>query len=351
MMPDKMTPMERLMTTMSHKEPDRVPLFLLLSMHGARELGMSIKQYFSKAENVVEGQKILQKKYSNDCFNPFFYASVEAEAFGAEVIYSDDGPPNTGRPVLKSFHDIDRLSPPDIRNAKVLHKVLKAIELLNAEAHGTIPIIGVVMSPFSLPVMQLGFDKYFDLMFTDQQRFERLMKINEAFCIDWANAQLTAGATAICYFDPVSSTTIVTREQYIKTGYRIAQRTLSAIKGPTATHMASGICIPIADKIIETGTAAIGVSAIEDIGELKEIFKNKVSIIGNLNGITMRNWTQKETINMVRSIIQKVGQGGGFILSDNHGEIPFQVPEFILSTITEAVKNYGTYPLKPIKSD
>ena len=48
----EMTPMERVLTTLSHKEPDRVPLFLLLTMHGANELGLSIKEYFSKGEKV-----------------------------------------------------------------------------------------------------------------------------------------------------------------------------------------------------------------------------------------------------------------------------------------------------------
>ena len=85
-----MTPMQRVLTALSHKEPDRVPLFLLTTMHGAKELGMSIKEYFSDAENVARGQIILQKKYRSDCYYPFFYAPIEIEACGGEVIYSED---------------------------------------------------------------------------------------------------------------------------------------------------------------------------------------------------------------------------------------------------------------------
>ena len=78
---NKMTSMQRVLTTLGHKEPDRIPLFLLLTMHGAKELGLSIKDYFSKAENVVEGQLKLRKKYRNDCIYNFFYAPVEIEAW------------------------------------------------------------------------------------------------------------------------------------------------------------------------------------------------------------------------------------------------------------------------------
>ena len=43
------------------------------------------------------------------------------------------------------------------------------------------------------------------------------------FCVDWSNAQLEAGATAICYFDPVSSVSMIPRELYLKTGFEIAK--------------------------------------------------------------------------------------------------------------------------------
>jgi hypothetical protein len=68
-----MTSMERVLTTLSHQEPDRVPLFLLATMHGAKELGMSIQEYFSKAENVAEWQIRINKKYGTDCFYKVIY--------------------------------------------------------------------------------------------------------------------------------------------------------------------------------------------------------------------------------------------------------------------------------------
>jgi uroporphyrinogen decarboxylase len=340
----KMTPMERVLTTLGHNEPDRVPQFLLLTMHGAKELGMSIKEYFSKSENAVEGQTRLQKKYSNDCFYSFFYAPLEIEAFGGEVIYSEDGPPNSGLPFIHDIEKIARLEPPKIAESKMLHKVLNATIKLKEKAGADIPIIGVVMSPFSLPVMQLGFDKYLEIMHFRKDLFDHLMQVNEEFCVNWANAQLEAGATAICYFDPVSSSTIISREKYLETGFEIAKRTISRIRGATATHYASGNCLPIADLIPQTGTAVVGVSSMEDMAQLKEAFKKKLTILGNLNGIEMRRWTAEQTVAVVRNTIEKAASGGGFILSDNHGEIPFQVADEVLLAISETVREYGRYP-------
>ncbi len=344
-----MTSMQRVLTSLGQKEPDRVPLFLLLSLHGARELGMSIKEYFSKAENVVEGQMRLLTKYRHDCIYAFFYAPIEVEAWGGEIIFHENGPPNSGRPFIHSFNDIETLMPPHISRSDCLAEVLKAITLLKEKVGDDVPIIGVTMSPFSLPVMQMGFDKYFELMHDQKILFDHLMSINEDFCAAWANAQLEAGATAICYFDPVSSTTIIPRQMYLETGFKIAKRTLARIKGPAATHMASGRCLPIIDDLAQTGTVIVGVSVLEDLAELKTACKGKLTILGNLNGIAMRRWTAADAEAAVKDAILKAGASGGFILSDNHGEIPWQVPDHVLTAISDAVHKWGTYPLSWIK--
>jgi uroporphyrinogen decarboxylase len=338
-----MTSLQRVLTTLGHEEPDRVPFFLLTTMHGAKELGVGIKEYFSKSANVVEGQLRLRKKYKGDCLYPFFYAPIEVEAFGGEVIYRDDGPPNSGEPFLRRFKDIDSLEAPVVRSSKCLGKVLEAISGIKAKVGDEAPIIGVVMSPFSLPVMQMGFDNYLELMHEDLERFWKLMRINQDFCIEWANAQLAAGATAICYFDPVSSSTIVPRQKYLETGFKVASATLSLINGPSATHLASGRCLPMVEDLAKTGTVAVAVSALEDLSEIKKACKGKLTVLGNLNGIEMRRWTQQEARAAVKEAIDKAAEGGGFILSDNHGEIPWQVPDGVLQEISEAVHDFGRY--------
>ncbi|MFC2107145.1 uroporphyrinogen decarboxylase family protein, partial [Bacteroidota bacterium] len=336
----------RVLTTLGHQEPDRVPLFLLLTMHGAKELGTTIPDYFSKAENVAEGQMKLREKYGDDCLYNIFYAPIEVEAAGGDVIFRDDGPANSGKPLIQSIEDIKSYQHPDPKTSPLLSEVLKATSLMKNEIGDEAPIIGVVMSPFSLPVMQMGFDKYLELMVYNEDEFNILMDKNIEFCVAWANAQLEAGATAIGYFDPVSASSIITREQYLNTGFKIAKKTISQINGPTATHFASARCLPILDDVSQTGTLIAGISSLEDSKDLKEVSKGKITLLGNLNGIEMVRWTPEMAEQKVKEVISKAGAGGGFILSDNHGEIPFQVPDEVLFAISKAVRKWGKYPLK-----
>ncbi len=340
------TSLQRVLTTLGHQEPDRVPLFLLLTMHGAKELDLSIKEYFSHAEHMVAGQLRMAEKYQNDCFYAFSYAAIEVEAWGGEVIFRDDGPPVAGQPIIRKPEDILNLEVPTVTDIPALRRMLETISQLHAHNQGQRPIIAVAIAPFSLPVMQMGFEAYLDLLHERPDLLQRLLQINEAFCVAWANAQLAAGATAICYFNPLASTTMVTPAMFRQLDAPISRRMCQQINGPIALHFASGRCLSIMDDLTDLGVAVIGVSMEEDLRLLKQKATGKFSLLGNLNGIAMRHWTPTQAEAEVKAAIAAAGPGGGFILSDNHGEIPFQVSDETLLAISAAVQEWGVYPLQ-----
>lgn len=342
----KMTALERVLTALSFKEPDRVPFFLLLTTHGARELGMSIKDYFSDPEAVCEGQLRMQARYGHDCLYAFTHAAVEVQAFGGSVSYVEDGSPNAATPPLQSLSDIAAVTCPDIRNTPSLTSNLKAIRLMRQRAGKDMPIIGVVMSPFSLPVMQLGFPFYLDLLLENEAALRPLWDVNVDFCIAWANAQLEAGATAICYFDPLASPDMIPPELYRRTGKLLATKAIKNIKGPTATHLASGRSQTVLADLAETGTAVVGVSQLDSLAGLKQLVAGRLSLLGNLNALLLRNQSQPEINAMVRAAIQAGAPGGGFILAENHGELPWAVPEDALDKLAAAVLTCGGYPIR-----
>ena len=333
------------MASLSFTEADRVPFFLLLTTHGARELGMSIRDYFADPEAVAEGQWRMRTRYGHDCLYAFTYAALETEAWGGKVEFYEDGPPNAASVLAEGSAQIDALRAPAIDDCPCLRRSLKAIRLMRERAGSEVPVIGVVLSPFSAPVIQLGFPAYLDLLHDDRERFWALMEKNEDFCVNWANAQLEAGATAICYFDPFSSTDMIPPELYKETGHRVARDSIARIKGPTATHFASGRALGIVDAVAETKTAIIGLSILDDLTEAKRLCAGKLSVLGNLDGITMRHWSKAETEARVKRAIHDGAKGGGFILSDNHGEIHWSVPEAVLENIAEAVRRWGRYPI------
>jgi uroporphyrinogen decarboxylase len=342
----EMTSADRVFTTMDHEEPDRVPFTLNLNLHGAKLLNLSIEEYFSNPENLVKAQIHFREKYGIDILSSFYYSSLEFEAFGGKSLFYDNGPPNAGKPIFKHQEDIFNFDIPNIYETQVVKKVVKTTKLLREKVKDDVPILGIATSPFSLPVMQLGLKNYLDLLYDDHEGFEVLMNKNEKFCVNYANLQLEAGADAIAYSDPMSSPTMIPRNLFLKTGFKVAKRTIDQINGDVAIHHASARTMELIEDLKKLDILGFAASSMEDLSELKKMCKGELTIMGNLNGVKMRDWTPKEAEEKVKDAILKAGVGGGFILTDNHGEIPYQVPERVIEAISKAVRKHGKYPLK-----
>lgn len=119
---------------------------------------------------------------------------------------------------------------------------------------------------------------------------------------------------------------------------------LARIKGPTALHFASGRISPRLDAALATGAAAVGVSAEDDLADLKRRSFGRASLVGNLNGIQMVRWTAAEASAHATRALDQGAPGGGFILADNHGEIPLQVPDEVLHAIMDAARRWPKEP-------
>ena len=347
---NEMTSMQRVQTTLGLVEPDRVPLFLLPTVQGAVEMGVTLKDYFYAPQLIAEAQIRFRERYRNDCLYGFTYVAAEFEAFGGDTLFYERAPPNAGTPFLHAPDDFTRLSVPKIEDCPALIRTLELQAQLHHAANANVPVIGVVVSPTSLPVMQMGFPNYFRLLLEQPESLTALFEINEEFCVSWANAQLAAGADALVYYDPVGSCTVIEPQYYQRLCVPVAKRVLPRINGPTVTHFASGRSLAILPEVANTGTGGVVVSGDDDLAAVKASIGNRLPILGNLNGLAMRHWDAEETEYQVKKAIAAAGIGGGFILTDHHGEIPFDVPEDVLIWVSKSVEQWGSYPLDWVES-
>lgn len=315
-------------------------------MHGALKVGVPLGEYFASPTLVAEGQLKLRAKYHDDVVYPFFYGALEHEAFGGEVEFFEDGPPIAMASLFSQPSEIESFVPPKVEDSVILQRPLEAMSILSDKIQGEALIVGVVISPFSLPILQLGFVEYLNLMNDQPELLAQLYRKNEHFVIEWGNAQLAAGANAIGYFDPMSSPTILPHEKFLEFGFPLMKKFMSSLNGPSATLLASGYSEPIFNQIAQTGSVIAGVAAKENLADVKKTANKRFTIMGNLNAIEMRTWSEKQAYEHVYNAIQAGAPGGGFILSDTHGEIPIQVPEQTLLAIVAATEEFGRYPIE-----
>src|SRR3989339_589442 len=105
--------MERLVAALQGKPSDRIPVFCNLLDQGAKELGISLEEYYTNGALVAEAQLQMRERYGHDNVWSLFYVGKEAELLGCKKIrYAKDGPPNVEDYVIKSYADIDKLIVP-----------------------------------------------------------------------------------------------------------------------------------------------------------------------------------------------------------------------------------------------
>jgi uroporphyrinogen decarboxylase len=339
-MNEPMTSAERVAAAMGFRQPDRVPFVLPAHMHAARHLGLSIRECLETPRHVVAAQLHLREWLGHDVVSGAPPAAFEIEAWGGTIEFDDAGPPVAGPPPIQ-LRQIARLQPPRLEDSPRLLRVLEAIAELRARVGNTVPVTGSVVSPFSLPVLQLGFEAYLEVMEERPLDFERLMQVNVAHCREWAHAQVRAGATALAYADPVASTDVVPLETARQKAIAVARAVLADIGVPFIYSLSSGRSLPLVDHLVGLGATAVGVSAQENLGEAIERCFGRIAVVGNLNGLAMCGWSTAEAQASVIRALWAAGTDGGWMLADNHGEIPFPVSDDVLSTIAETVKSGG----------
>ena len=340
--PPEMTSFDRLSTVLKLGVPDRVPVVFISSTHGARELGVSFPEYFSRPENVAEGQLRFAQRVGHDNVNASYYTVREAEAFGAEVIYREDGLPILGAPILRSASDIDALEGPDPLLSRPLRPVLDSARLLAERARGRWFVMGQAVGPFSLPTLLMGEAAWMELLlFGSAERRRRLIRVTSSFCVAWAKALLAAGCDAVALNEPMASPTMLTREQAIRLVFPTMRGVVRAIGGPVILWMI-GAAGSVADLVPDLGVRAVSSDPTDDLGDVKRTLGGRIALLGGLNDLAMLTWSPAEAESAARRALEVAAPGGGFILS-HQNEIPAPVEDDLLATVVETARKRGRY--------
>jgi len=337
-----MTSFQRLSTSLRMAIPDRVPVVLVSTTHGAREVGLSLPEYFRRPENVAEGQIRFAERVGHDNVDAYYYVVREAEAFGAEAAFSENGPPGMGPPVIRSPAEIDTLEGPDPLASPHLKAVLQSTELLARRARGRWLVLGHALGPCSLPILLMGIDAWMELLlFGSASRRRRLLQITSRFSVAWANALLSAGADAIALVEPMVSTTLVARDQAARLLLPVVRRVVRAVRGPVILW-GIGAIQGVADLLPGLGVKAVSTDPGDDLLEVKRAVAGRAAVLGGLNDLAMLSWTPDDAEAAVRRALERGAPGGGFILS-HQLEIPFSVSNDLLGRIVEAARRWGRY--------
>lgn len=345
------TGMERFGMLMSGQTPDRPPIVCNLLDQGAREVGVSIHDYYQSGELVARGQLLLRDKYGYDTLLGMFYSALEAEVMGCKnIVYADAGPPNVGHLVIRTPADISGLHVPEnMEEHPRLRELLKCIRIMKQEAEGHSPILGVVTASFSLPAMLMGIGPWLDLFLSgDPGLRDALLQVCSRFCSLEIEALRQAGADLIVYVNPVASSTVIHPKLFRQLALQWVIKDLEpGGYGGVVYFNGGGRINPIlADIQQHTGIGAYYLNPFEDIREARQILGPQALIAGAINDIRLIDWSPAEIDNEVKTIMAAGKAGGGFIFGTLM--MPYCIPEENIRAMMNAAIKYGSYEVDSV---
>ena len=277
--------------------------------------------------------------FLNLCRNPELAAEVTLQPlrrfpFDASIVFNDilvppaamgmdlEFVPGRG-PVfsdpVRSAADLKRLHAPSI-SGEMPH-VLETIRLLVAQLE--VPLFGFAGAPFTLAAYMVegSGSRHFEhakaLMWGDTTTFQRLLDLNAEIVGDYLQAQIDAGAAAVCLFDTWAGE--LSLDDWRRYALPAARRALEKVSGAPKLYFTKNAS-PFLHDLKDVGADGYGLDWRVDLRKAREILGHDVPIMGNLDPIAL--FAPPQTIHeKVNAILASAGPRG-HIFNLGHGVIP-----------------------------
>ncbi len=177
--------------------------FPVLSYPAIQKLGITVKELINSSDYQAQGMKIVA-----DC-TPDSAASVslmdlslEAEAFGSTVRFSDDEVPTVTGSIVSSEEDADALKVPEIgagRTQIYIDAIEKAVQLITDR-----PVFAGVIGPFSLAGRLMDVSEAMIYCYDEPDMVHTVLGKVTEFIINYINAYKAVGANGVLMAEPLA---------------------------------------------------------------------------------------------------------------------------------------------------
>ncbi len=346
----EMTAYDRVMTSLRHEEPDRVPFMPFAQTFTAKFAEIPFSVYVSKAKAMAEGQLKAHDAFGWDalCFSSD--VGMYAGACGAKIAFPHDDVPRIVKPALTQgniYKDFKNLKMPDPMNAGRLTESMKAIEIAKKKVGDDVPLMGWLEGPFQGVSLLTGADPMQFFYLNDHpDEFKEILDWYVDFIVNLARAMLEMGADIVGMGETAAY--FMSPKFFEKFCLEAEKKACSAIKKmgmPVLIHCCGYVpqCIHFVKETNPGG--AIQFDYQVDLEWAKNLIGDKVTIMGNLNYNKLMNSSTKQVYDDCSEHIKIAGEGGGYWLAFGC-EIPRDFPQEHMRTTMRAVKTTGKYPIK-----
>lgn len=347
---------DRVLTTLEHEEPDRVPLtdhiYMSRSLEGVLdEPGVRVdtpKEYI-KVHRVLGLDLIAAFPAS------FPMAQVEKEIYiddwGVRWRVVDDMSWYL-EGTLKTSEALENFDPPDPNEAGWYKPTEEIVRL----AGGDLAIGAVVEGPFTRSWIPVGFQTFVRMLYGNQSAIGRFIEKVTDFLIELGKGFIDRGVDLIWVPDDMGYVhgPMLSPESFRRFIIPCLKRMVTTLKGRGIRVLMhnDGQLMSIMDDLVVAGIDAIHPmerAAGMSLKTMKEKYGDRLTLIGNVDSKTVLQCGSFDEIKrQVLECLEAAAPGGGYILASDHS-IHEGIPSVNAKFMFEAAGKYGKYPITVIR--
>lgn len=225
------------------------------------------------------------------------------------------------------------------------------IDLVKEKTNGEVSIHGEVFSPFTQYLELIGYQNAIIGLVKSKERVKAVLERLTDAAIAWAVAQVRRGVDAVLISSAFAGGGFISPKMYIEYVVPYERRLAEAIKehgAPVYTHT----CGKIGDRLdLMERTGTMGIDTLDphplgnvELADAKNGVGQRLFLKGNLNSISLLDYTAKEQVIAEASERIQIGKpGGGYILSSACSIAPHVEPWKIelLAPLAEEIGRYN----------
>ena len=335
-----MNSLERVQRRLAGEPVDRPPNFNIFMTFAARRIGHPLEDYYQNYCVLADANQAMVEEFEVDLLQAISDPYREACDLGAEVEFPTDGLPILQRPLLADPQDLASLQIPDPGIGPRMRDRLEAIRVMRERNEGVIPVMGWVEGALALASVLRGVSTLLVDLVDRPEWAEELLEFCVELEIDFARAQLEAGADIIGLGDAIASQ--VSPEMYRRYALPYERRVFASIHAAgarTRLHIC-GDTTNILPDMVTSGADIIDLDWMVDWSEASRTFGDRVSFCGNADPVAVM--LQGTPAQVRQSTLAGLRQGGPRCFSAAGCEIPPGTPPENLHAHAEALRQWGS---------
>lgn len=253
----------------------------ILSFPGIQILGMNVLEMINSAQNQADCMKAIADRFDCAASVSLMDLSVEAEAFGSTIKFSDDEVPTVIGSVVETEEDAQNLKIPSVGDGRtgICVDAIRIAKSLISDR----PVFAGVIGPFSLSGRLMDMTEIMVKCLIEPKLTHMVLEKATSFILEYARALKGAGANGLVIAEPAAG--LLSPQTCEEFSSRYVKRIVDALRDDSfaIVYHNCGNTIPLIDSIVGIGADIYHFGNAVDIGVVLDKMPDDVLVSGNLS--------------------------------------------------------------------